>query len=73
MEEIILESASFQFSQEGNCLDGDIEFLEINCQASLGIDREDNCFYTLKTEKWSIESIDDLKDLFERISKIINK
>jgi len=68
-----LESASFEFSQEGNCVDGDIEILNIRCESSLGIDNDKGCFYVLKTEGWSIDSTDDLQKLFDRISKAINK
>ncbi len=67
-----LESATFNFSQDGNCVDNtDIETLEIRCESSLGIDRDDGCFYVLKTESWSIDSIDDLQKLFDRIQKAI--
>lgn len=67
----ILESASFEFSQDGNCLDGIDEFLTIECKSDLGIDRNENCFYVLKTKKWSIDSTKDLKELFCRIDKVI--
>ena len=68
-----LEKAAFEFSQEGNCIDGDIETLEIRCESSLGIDNDGGCFYVLKTEQWAIDSVDDLQKLFDRISKMINK
>lgn len=72
--DIKLESASFQFSQEGNCVDdNDVELLEIRCESSLGIDNDGGCFYVLKTEGWSIDSVNDLQRLFDRINKVINK
>ena len=71
---IILESATFTFSQDGNCVDDiDIETLEIRCESSLGIDRDEGCFYVLKTDSWSIDSVDDLQKLFDRIQKVIKK
>lgn len=73
MQQPKLESASFEFSQEGNCVDGDIEILNIRCESSLGIDNDEGCFYVLKTEGWSIDSVDDLQKLINRISKAINK
>ena len=75
MQQPKLESASFEFSQEGNCVDGDIdiEILNIRCESSLGIDNDEGCFYVLKTEGWSIDSTEDLQKLFDRISKAINK
>jgi hypothetical protein len=73
-QEVKLESASFEFSQEGNYDDQvDVEVLEIRCQSSLGIDNDGGCYYVLKTAQWSIESTDDLQKLFDRISKVINK
>ena len=77
MEEqgIILERATFEFSQEANCLSDrdEAEFLTIECEADIGIDRSEGCFYVLKTEKWSIEDEQDLKKLFDRIQKVIKK
>ena len=69
----LLEEATFKFSQDGNCVDGGDEFLEIRCESSLGIDRDKGCFYILKTEQWAIDSADDLQELFDRIKKIISK
>ena len=69
MEEqgIILERATFEFSQDGNCIsDSDqYEYLTIECESSLGIDRDDDCFYVLKTEKWSVDGTKDLEKLFD--------
>lgn len=73
-EEVILESASFTFSQEGNCVDhSDVEVIEIRCESSLGIDRDGGCFYVLKTDQWTFEDIEDLQKLVNRINKVINK
>jgi hypothetical protein len=75
MEQPLLESSKFEFSQEGNCVMGEdaSEFLEISCVSSLGIDRDEGkChFFILKTECWSISDVDDLKKLFNRIEKSI--
>lgn len=73
MEQPKLFAASFDFTQEGNCIDGDIEELNIRCESSSGIDNDGGCFYVLKTKQWSIDSVDDLQKLFNRISKVINK
>jgi len=72
---ILLERATFEFSQDANCVsdtDG-AEFLTIECESSLGIDRDEGCFYVLKTEGWSIDDEKDLKLLFDRIQKAIKK
>jgi len=76
MEEVVLlERATFEFSQDGNCIsDSDAaEFLTIECESDLGIDRSEGCFYVLKTEKWSINDEQDLKKLFDRIQTVIKK
>jgi hypothetical protein len=70
-----LESASFDFSQGGNCVSSsdEAEFLTIQCESSLGIDRDGGCFFILKTEKWSVDCEQDLKELFDRINTIVKK
>jgi len=69
----LLEEASFRFSQDANCLSNqdDYEFLEVEMKSSLGIDRDGGCFFVLKTDKWSIDSVEDLEKLFNRIKKVI--
>ncbi len=59
-----LQRMTFEFAQEANC---------IECESSLGIDADSGCFYVLKTEAWSIESVDELQKLFDRIKKVIEK
>ena len=73
--EVILESMVFNFSQESNCVDtkGDVESLEIRCESSLGIDRDGDCFFVLKTDGWSIDSADELQKLFDRIKQTLKK
>ena len=69
-----LEKATFEFSQEANCVSKDeLETLTIECESSLGIDADEGCFYILKTEGWSIDSAQELQDLFDRISKTLKK
>lgn len=69
----LLEEATFRFSQDANCLsdDDEYEFLEIEAKSSLGIDRDEGCFFILKTDKWSIDGVEDLEKLFNRIKKVI--
>ena len=70
-----LEKCSFTFDQKGNCngTTDEIETLSIECESSLGIDNDEGCFYVLRTEGWSIDSVKDLQELFDRINKAINK
>lgn len=69
----LLEEATFRFSQDANCLSDqdEYEFLEIEAKSSLGIDRDNDCFFILKTDKWSIDSVEDLEKIFNRIKKVI--
>jgi hypothetical protein len=77
MEEqgLLLEEATFRFSQDANCLSDrdEYEFLEIETRSSLGIDRDEDCFFILKTDKWSVDSIEDLEKLFDRIRQVVIK
>lgn len=71
-----LDRCSFTFTQEGNGNGTTEEYEEliIECEASLGIDNDDGCFYVLKTTTgWSMDSVDELQKLFDRIQKAINK
>jgi len=73
---LLLERATFQFSQDANCVsDEEYEFLTVEVESSLGIDRDEGeqYFYVLKTEQWSIDSEEDLKKIFDRIQKAIKK
>jgi hypothetical protein len=68
-----LERCSFTFNQEGNTkgTTDDIEILTIECESPLGIDNDEGCFYVLKTDGWSIDNVNDLQELFDRIQKVI--
>ena len=74
-EKPMLESATFRFSQEANCLSNEDEYedLVIEVESSLGIDRDEGCFFVLKTEKWSIDSGEDLTALIDRIKAVVLK
>lgn len=73
MEKPKLERCSFTFNQEGNSngTTDDFEILTIECESSLGIDNDGGCFYVLKTDGWSIDNVNDLQELFDRIQKVI--
>jgi hypothetical protein len=68
-----LERCSFTFNQEGNGngTTDETEILTIECESSLGIDNDEGCFYVLKTEGWSIDNLNELQELFDRIQKIL--
>ena len=69
MEKPSLYRATFEFIQDGNT-DGtteDIESIIIECE---GMDAL-GCYYVLKTDGWSINNTDELKELIERVNKSI--
>lgn len=73
---IKLDKCSFTFVQEGNCNGTTDEFeeLTIECESSCGIDNDEGCFYVLKTTTgWSVDSSNELQQLFDRINKVIKK
>jgi hypothetical protein len=71
---LIFKRATFEFTQDSNCVsEKEYEFLTVECESSLGIDRDKGCFYVLKTEQWTIDSEEDLKQIFDRIQKAIIK
>jgi hypothetical protein len=74
MEKPQLQRMTFEFVQEGNCVSDIPEILTIECESSLGIDNDEGCFYTLKTETgWTIDSVEELQVLIDRIKKVIEK
>jgi hypothetical protein len=69
-----LEKCSFTFCQDANINGSTDEFeeLTVECESSLGIDNDEGCFYVLKTDTgWSIDSVNELQELFDRINKSI--
>jgi len=75
-ERVVLERATFKFTQESNCISSssdEDETLTIDIGSSLGIDRDEGCFFVLKTKKWSVDNEQEFKLLFDRIKKIIKQ
>jgi len=68
-----LENAIFEFTQEANCLSRNDEFetLEVTYASSLGLDKDGEGFFILKTDSWSIDNVEELRQLFTRIEKIM--
>jgi hypothetical protein len=66
-----LYSIQATFTQEGSCIDGGFEEIVIQLRADLGLDYMKSGFFTIKTESWSVDSVQELEDLFNRIKKTI--
>ena len=71
-----LDRCTFEFTQEGNCNGSTREYedLTIICESSCGIDNDEGCYYVLKSESgWSIDSVDELQELINRVTLIVKK
>lgn len=67
-----LERASFEFTQEAHCLSSEeYETLTVDYESDLGIDNTVGGFFVLKTEQWAVNDEQDLKNLFNRIERIL--
>ena len=63
-----LTKASFVFTQEGNTEGTTSEFEEITIDYEVVGD--EGGFFVLRTEGWSVDSVEELEELFNRIRKI---
>ena len=63
-----LNKASFHFTQEGNTegTTSDIEEITIDYE----VIADEGGFFVLRTEGWSVDSVEELSELLDRIKKI---
>lgn len=66
----VLHKASVSFTQEGNTQGTTSDFEEITIDYEV-IDDEGG-FFVIRTEGWSVDSVEELEELFNRIRKIHN-
>lgn len=66
-----LYSIQATFTQEGSCIDGGFEEIVIELRSDLGLDHMGDGFFTIKTESWSVDNIQELEELFNRLKKTI--
>ena len=68
-----LDTMTFKFEQESNCVDGgEGETLIVEAKSSLGIDGDGGAFYVLRTEQWAISDIDDIVRTLERVKAALD-
>jgi hypothetical protein len=70
-----LETVTFTFSQEPNCVDGpsdEIEELTVEAKSSMGIDEDGGSFFVLKTKQWAINDANEMFELMKRCENSIN-
>ena len=73
MEKPKLVKAKYIFEQEGNCNVGGYEEIKIQYESDLGVDNTDGGFFVIKTKSWSVNSAEDIDELFKRIESIMKK
>ena len=67
-----LDTITFKFEEESNCVDGgEGETLIVEAKSSLGIDGDGGAFYVLKTEQWAFSDIDELVVMLKRVEAAI--
>ena len=49
----------------------DIETLTIDFESSLGLDFDEDGYFVLKTDGWSVDSIEDLQEIFNRTKRVV--
>jgi hypothetical protein len=69
-KDLILNEVSFDFEQsQDDCGPSHKDqFLKVQI-----VDGGAGKYFVLETERWAIESIDDLKDIFDKIGKVIEQ
>jgi hypothetical protein len=68
-----LDTMTFKFEQEENCVDGgEGETLIVEAKSSLGIDGDGGAFYVMRTEQWAFNDIDELVTMLRRVEAAVN-
>lgn len=63
-----VDKVTFEFSQKAHCMSNDeYEEIQIEIQNDLGRCEDGEFFFVIKTEQFSLNNIDELKDLFHKI------
>jgi len=70
-----LDTVTFTFTQETNCVDGPINYIEtltVEVKSSLGIDGDGGAFYVLRTEQWAVDGVDEIHEIIKRCERAID-
>jgi hypothetical protein len=70
MDEPTLDKAEFTFSQEGNTLGTTEEYEQIKINLEFQLP-EDDPFIVIRTDGWSIDSLDDIQKLVDRAKLVL--
>jgi hypothetical protein len=69
-----LDTVTFTFIQETNCVDGpsnDIETLVVEAKSSSGIDGDGGAFFVLRTNQWAVDGAGEISEIIKRCEKAI--
>ena len=70
-----LDTVTFTFVQETNCVDGpsnDIETLTVEAKSSLGIDGDGGAFFVLRTKQWALDNSNEINEIIKRCERAID-
>ena len=68
-----LDTMTFKFEQEENCVDGgEGETLIVEAKSSLGIDGDGGAFYVLRTEQWAVSDIEEMLVMLKRVKAALD-
>lgn len=67
-----LSTLTARFTQEGNTLGTTSEYENITIDAEFQLGENDGPFFVIKTDGWSIDSVNDIQQLIDRMLKCIN-
>jgi len=70
-----LDTVTFTFTQETNCVDGPINYIEtltVEAKSSLGIEGDGGAFFVLRTEQWAVDRVDEIHEIIKRCEKAID-
>jgi hypothetical protein len=71
-----LDTMTFRFYQEANCVDGgESEQLIVEAKSSLGIDGDGGAFFVLRTKQWAFDDMNDFEEfvsLLRRVEAAVN-
>ena len=74
MEKPEINRVRVEFCQEGNTIGTTTPYEDIEISLEFQSGEDDGSFYVIKTESgWSIDDVQDLKELFKRCKKILEK
>ena len=73
MNEPVIIDSKCTFSQDGNTLGTTDKYETLEISLNFQLPEEEGPFYVIKTDGWSFDDISELKDMIDRVEKVLNK